>query len=275
MIDYKKIISFIQQKKPDFTPKIGLILGSGLGELADDIQSPTAIAYSDIPGFPQSTVRGHKGRMVLGMLGGTSVVCMQGRIHGYEGASSEDFKIFIRTLKLLGINTLILTNAAGSLRKEIPAGELAVISDHINLQHCVPLIGHNDEEFGDRFFAMTDAYDPLLRKRFHQVASTLEIRLSEGVYASVTGPCFETPAEIRAYGILGADFIGMSTVPEVIVARHCGLRVAGITSVTNLAAGLDSNVITHTETLHYGQICAKNLSRLIKGVLESLQRDEL
>jgi len=271
MTDYTKTINFIQSRKPDFIPKVGLILGSGLGELADDIQSPTAIPYSDIPGFPQSTVHGHKGQMVLGLLGGTSVVCMQGRIHGYEGASNEDFKIFIRTLKLLGIEILILTNASGSLHKNIPAGELAVITDHINLQHRVPLIGPNDEEFGERFFSMVDAYDPAMRQLFHQTASTLEIKTYEGVYASVTGPCFETPAEIRAYKTLGADFIGMSTIPEVLIARHCGLRVAAVTSITNYAAGLFNNTpITHDETLHFGQICAKNLSKLIKGVLENL-----
>lgn len=270
MTDYKKIIDFIQHQKPDFTPKVGLVLGSGLGSLADDIQSPTAISYSDIPGFPQSTVHGHKGRMILGMLGGVPVVCMQGRIHGYEGANSSTFKIFIRTLKLLGTEILIPTNASGSLREDIVAGELSLISDHINFQHHVPLIGPNDDMFGPRFFAMTNAYDSKLRELFREVALKLQIRLPEGVYAGVMGPCFETPAEIRAFRILGADLVGMSTVPEVIIARHCGLRVAAIASVTNLAAGLDNNIITHDETLHYGQICAKNLSRLIKGVLESL-----
>jgi xanthosine phosphorylase len=269
----KNMMTIIQQKKPDFRPKIGIILGSGSGELAEEIQSPVVIPYAEIPGFPQSTVAGHKGQMLLGLLSHVPVVCMQGRIHAYEGADNNAFKIFIRLLKRLGTEILIMTNASGSLREDIGAGELSLISDHINLQHAIPLIGPNDDDFGPRFFAMTNAYDAKLRERFQKIALKLQIRLAEGVYVGVTGPCYETPAEIRAFRLLGADLVGMSTVPEVIIARHCGLRVAAIAAITNPAAGMDNKDITHEDTLYYSQICTKNLSRLIKGVLESFHHD--
>jgi xanthosine phosphorylase len=270
MSHYDNIIQFIKKQKPDFIPKIGLILGSGSGDLANEIESPTIIPYSQIPDFPKSTVKGHKGQMLLGKLSDVPVVCMQGRIHGYEGANSDDFKTFIRTIKLLGAEMLLLTNASGSLRADVGVGELMIVSDHINLQHRVPLIGLNDEEFGPRFFAMTDAYDAKLRERFHHVAEKTQIRLTEGTYLGVTGPCFETPAEIRAYHTLGGDLVGMSTVPEVIIARHCGLRVAVIAAITNLAAGLDHKTITHEDTLYYGKLSTTNVTRLIKAFLESL-----
>ena len=274
MKDYYSVMTeFISQQKPGFRPKIGLILGSGLGSIADDIENKIIIYYSDIPHFPQSTVKGHKGQLVLGALANVPVVCMQGRIHGYEGATAQALKIFIRILKILGCESLIITNAAGSLKKETGPGELSLITDHINMQHRVPLMGPNDEEFGGRFFAMNEAYDAALRKRFITVAQTSHLTLHQGVYIGVTGPCFETPAEIRAFRLLGADLIGMSTVPEVIIARHCGLRVAAISAITNYAAGMTSEDITHEETLHFGKKSAHNLSLLIKNFLASIHHE--
>jgi len=263
----------ILKKCAGFKPKLGLILGSGLSSLADQIQNPIIIPYSELPGFPVSTVAGHKGCLVLGHLNDMPVACMQGRIHPYEGAPYSTFKSIIRTFKLIGCDTLILTNASGSLREHVGPGRLMLITDHINLHYGNPLIGHNDEEFGPRFFAMDNAYDPALRKRFHKIAETLEIKLAEGVYVGVPGPNFETPAEIRMYRLIGGDAVGMSTIPEVIVARHCGLRVAAVAAVTNFAAGMSSEEITHEGTLHYGQIAAKDMARLITTVAESLHRD--
>lgn len=276
MADIHSIIQHIQTQKPGFQPQVGIILGSGLGSLGHEIQDSTKLSFPSIPGFPRSTVVGHEGQLILGTLGNTPVACMQGRIHGYEGVENKDFKLFIRTLKLLGCHTLFITNAAGSLREEVGPGELMLISDHINFHHRNPLIGPHDEDekiFGERFHAMDNAYDHALRERIHVIARKLDIKLAEGVYMSVTGPSFETPAEIRAYRTLGADCIGMSTVPEVIIARHCGLRVAAIASITNLASGMSSEVLSHDGTLHYAQIAAKNLSKLIVAMLESLQRD--
>lgn len=264
---------YIQQQKPNFTPQVGLILGSGLGELADQITTATDIPYTEIPGFPTSHVKGHASRLVLGKLGNMPIACMQGRVHGYEGAKEDAFKIFIRTLKLLGCHTLIITNASGSLRANVNPGQLMLITDHINLQHTNPLIGPNDENFGSRFFPMDNAYDVTLRKRFHQIAKMSEILLAEGVYVGVTGPSFETPAEIRAFRSLGGDAVGMSTIPEVIIARHCGLRVAAIAAITNLAAGMSEEELSHEHTLHFAHIAAKNMSKLIINALESLYHD--
>ena len=266
----KNIIDFIQRQKPGFKPQIGLILGSGLGALAQDIQDAVSIPFSDIPEFPISTVSGHKGHLILGILGNMPVACYQGRIHGYEGTEASAFKYFIRTLKLLGCESLLITNASGSLRQDVGPGELMLITDHINLQHRNPLIGLNEDEFGERFTAMDNAYDAHLNNRLHETARVLSIPLHDGVYMGVTGPVFETPAEIRAFKILGADCVGMSTVPEVLIARHCGLRVAAIASITNFGAGLQSESISHTGTLHYGQLASKNVSRLITATLESL-----
>lgn len=263
----------IKERTPDFQPKIGLILGSGLGGLADQIQDAVSIPYTELPGFPVSTVAGHAGRLVLGQLGGMPVACCQGRVHAYEGTSAAAFKLFIRTLKLIGCEILLMTNASGSLRKEVGVGQLMLINDHINLHPGNPLIGPNDDEFGPRFFAMTDAYDSKLRERFHRTAKQLNIPLAEGVYVGVIGPCFETPAEINAFRTMGADAVGMSTVPEVITARHCDLRVATVAAITNLAAGMADEQLSHEGTLHFAKQAAENLSRLIVAVIESLRNE--
>jgi xanthosine phosphorylase len=267
---YHDILTEINSRIPSFKPKIGMILGSGLGAIADSLENAVSISYQDIPHFFKSTVQGHQGRMVLGWMSGVPVVCMQGRIHVYEGADPESFKIFIRTLKLLGCESLIITNAAGSFREEVGPGSLCLVTDHINMQHRVPLIGPNDDEFGSRFFAMDNAYDIEWRKLFLQTADKLGITLHQGVFLGVTGPCFETPAEIRAFRLLGADLTAMSMVPEVIIARHCAMKVAGISVVTNLASGMTNTSVSHEETLHYGKIGAENLSRLIQGFVKEI-----
>ncbi|MEN9917452.1 MAG: purine nucleoside phosphorylase [Pseudomonadota bacterium] len=257
----------ILERRPDFRSKLGIILGSGLASIADKITDSISIPYTELPGFPVSSVIGHHGKMLLGYLNQIPIVCCQGRVHLYEGMQARDFKIFIRTLKCLGCSSLIMTNAVGSLNKNVKAGQLVLISDHINFQPMNPLVGPNDEEFGPRFFPMDDAYDPDIRNIFLQTAKKLSIPLIEGIYISVLGPNFETPAEIRAFRQLGADVVGMSTIPEVIVARHCGLKVAVISVVTNLAAGLSDEPITHEGTVHFAAKASNHLSLLLESAI--------
>ena len=250
-------------------PKVGLILGSGLGGIAARIQQATTISYADLPGFPQSAVDGHAGQLHCGILGNTPIACLQGRAHVYEGTSGHSIKQMIRTLKLLGCEKLIVTNAAGSLHSDVRPGSLMLINDHINFQIQNPLIGPNDDEFGPRFVDMSSAYDHTLRQTLRKTAEANNIKTSTGVYIGVTGPMFETPAEIHAFRTLGADAVGMSTVAEVIVARHCGLKVAAISAITNLAAGMSEEELTHEGTLTHGQIAAKDLQQLLVKFLEN------
>jgi xanthosine phosphorylase len=263
----KKACEYIRQNTYNFVPKVGIILGSGLGGLADEIENPIRLPYQNIPGFPVSTAPGHAGVLVLGHLMGVPVMCMQGRVHRYEDAKNDEFKLLIRTFKLLGCSTLLVTNASGSLRPEVTPGNLVLITDHINFQHISPLMGPNDDEFGPRFLPMEAVYDLEFRNILHTVAKENAIHLYEGVNMSVMGPCFETPAEIRAYKILGADVINMSTVPEVIVARHCGLRVAAVAAVTNLAAGMGDHISHEDNLIHAGK-AAGSMKTLFKGFLE-------
>ena len=254
----------------DFTPRVGLILGSGLGDVAKAIAETKTVSYRDLPGFPESTVEGHAGRLVLGNLSGVPVACLQGRAHLYEGHAPAELAIPIRTLKELGCDTLVLTNAAGSLDPAIPVGGLMLLSDHINFTGRNPLTGPNDDAFGPRFFDMTDAYDPDLRRRFLAAAAEEAIALTEGVYLCYPGPNFETPAEIRAFRVLGADAVGMSTVPECLVARHCGLRVAAISTITNMAAGLGGAPLSHAQTLMGTGQAAHDVGRLLARFLRNL-----
>lgn len=247
-----------------------MVLGSGLGGLADQISAAQTVSYSDLPGFPVSTVQGHAGELVAGQLAGVSVLCMKGRGHYYEGRGADLMNAAIRSFKLLGCESLLLTCAAGSLRAEVGPGQLVALSDHINLIPGHPLVGPNDDRFGPRFMSMANAYDGALRELLRSAAHNLQIPWHEGVYVAYSGPNFETPAEIRMMQRLGADVVGMSTVPEVLCARHCGLKVTAIATVTNLAEGLSDFALSHEQTLKYAAIGAKDLSRLIVEFLRRL-----
>lgn len=257
----------VRARKPGFVPRLALILGSGLGVLAEQMADATVIRFDELAGFPVSTVHGHAGELVLGTLAGVPVACMKGRAHFYEGYGMGVMTSAVRTLKLLGCELLFVTNAAGSLRPEVDAGSLVAISDHINLLPGTPMVGPNDERFGPRFFSMANAYDADLRKLLLSTALASGITLHEGVFIACPGPNFETPAEIRMMARLGADTVGMSVVPEVISARHCGLKVLGVSVITNLAEGLSPIALSHEQTLKYAAIGAKDLVGLILAFL--------
>jgi xanthosine phosphorylase len=249
-------------------PRLGIVLGSGLGGLADALEGATAIGYGELPGFPAPGVAGHGGRLVLGRLGGLPVAALQGRRHIYEGGPPTGMAAPVRALKRAGAEALLLTNAAGSLRETSGPGSLMAIADHINLLGVNPLTGPNDDAIGPRFPSLRDAYDPELRRRLQSAAGRLGIPLPEGVYLATAGPSFETPAEIRAFRTLGADAVGMSTVPEVILARHAGLRVAAVSAITNLAEGMGGEALSHEQTLHHAATAAADLTRLVTAFCE-------
>lgn len=248
-------------------PKIALVLGSGLGAFADEFSVATRIPYAEIPYFPRSTAIGHAGQLVIGKVGAIPVAGMQGRVHLYEGYSAKDVVFPIRVFARMGVKAVILTNAAGGIKREFTQGRLVVISDHINLQGVNPLTGPNDERFGLRFHDMTAAYD----KRFREMAigegNRQGIGMYEGVYAALAGPSYETPAEIRYLRVIGADLVGMSTVPEVIAARHGGLRVLGISCVTNAAAGMLDQPLNHVEVLETAERVKGQFISLLKAVI--------
>jgi purine-nucleoside phosphorylase len=233
-------------------PKIAVVLGSGLGDFANDLTDSLIIPYQEIPNFPHSTAIGHAGRMVIGKLGGISVAAMQGRVHQYEGYTCKQAAFPVRVFSLMGLKSIILTNAAGGINMKFGQGALVVINDHINLQGANPLSGPNDDRFGPRFPDLSDAYNANYRKIAFDEARNLKIELFEGVYAALAGPSYETPAEIRYLRTIGADLVGMSTVPEVIVARHMGVNVLAISCVTNMAAGILDQAINHQEVLEVG-----------------------
>ena len=251
-------------------PRVGIVLGSGLGAVADAVQDATTVGYEDLPGFPRPGVQGHAGRAVLGQLGGVPVCVLMGRAHFYEGGDPVRRITPVRALRAAGAEVLVLTNAAGSLRTDLGPGRLMAISDHINLSGYNPLTGPNDESIGPRFPSLRDAYDPALRAELHAAASELGIDLGEGVYLAVSGPSFETPAEIRAFRILGADAVGMSTVHETILARHAGLRVAAVSAISNLAEGMSEVPLSHEQTLADAQRAAGDLARLLEAFLERI-----
>jgi xanthosine phosphorylase len=251
-----------------FAPKVGLILGSGLSSLAEQITNPVSIPYQAIPGLQAGSVAGHASQLVLGYLQDIPIICLRGRLHLYEGASYESINLLVRLVKRLGAQALVVTCAAGSLLPEAGAGELMMIRDHINFHPGNPLVGPNDESIGPRFVSMDDAYDPMLQELMDVAAAKLNIKLHKGVYISTLGPTFETPAEIRAYKQWGADAVGMSVVPEVIIARHAGMRVACVAAITNAAAGMSDEKITHEATLQFGEIAARKLIKLIPAFLK-------
>ena len=245
------------------SPRVGVVLGSGLGAVADAVEDPVVVSYEELPGFPQPTVEGHFGQAVLGRIGGVPVAVFQGRAHLYEGGDPEPLRAPVRALRAAGASALILTNAAGSLRAEVGPGSLMAITDHINMQGTNLLAGPNDDTIGPRFPSLRDAYDPVLLASLRASADGLGISLAEGVYLAVGGPSFETPAEIRAFRVLGADAVGMSTVQETIIARHCGLRVAAVSVITNLAEGMTDEPLSHEQTLRAAQGGAADLARLL------------
>ena len=260
----------IQEALKGFKPEIALILGSGLGTLADKIQNPIIVKYSDIKGFPQSTVQGHKGQFVCGLLNGKKVICMQGRIHLYEGHKPQDICQILKTFKLLGVQKLVVTNAAGSLNPKIKAGSIMMITDHINLSFTNPLIGPNDETFGPRFPDMSNAYDKDLQLLASNIANEENINIEKGVYLMVSGPNFETSAEVRTFGLLGADAVGMSTVPEVISASYCGIKTIGFSVITNMGTGLQTATQSHDETLAMAKKATSNLAVLLDKLFERI-----
>jgi xanthosine phosphorylase len=263
-------LDVIRTKAPGFVPKVGMILGSGLGGLADAVEGAIAIPYAELPGFPRPSVEGHEGRLVLGRLSGVPVACLQGRAHLYEGVPAAAVNGPVRTLRALGCEILVLTNASGSLNPDLAPGTLVAIADHVNLLGQNPLAGPNDATVGPRFPDMSEVYDRGLRERARKVGRKLGIPLASGVYLATLGPSFETPAEIRAFGALGADLVGMSTVPEAISARHAGMEVLGISIVTNLAAGLNATPLAHEETLARAAEAGEGLKRLLLGLLGEL-----
>ena len=269
----KKTSDLIQAQSAH-RPKIGMILGSGLGLLADEVENADYVEYSQIPYWPESTVEGHSGQLVFGHLEGQSVVVMQGRAHYYEGYSMAQIGLPVRVMKLLGVETLFVTNAAGGVNPEFSPGDLMLITDHINLigmGGLSPLRGQNIDSLGPRFPDMMNAYDDVLRDIAVRISIDLDLELRQGVYASLAGPNFETPADLRFLKVIGVDAVGMSTVPEVIVARHAGIRVLGVSGISN-KANLDGNTPTsHDEVIEAGRVIVPKLVNMIRGVLKNIE----
>lgn len=266
---YKEAARYIKDKIP-ISPDIGLILGSGLGSLAESISSPIIIDYKDIPGFPETTVPGHAGRFVIGDYQGKSVIAMQGRFHYYEGNDMEMVVLPVRVMKLLGVKILIVTNAAGGINSNFKPADLMIITDHINFSGINPLRGANLDDMGPRFPDMTEAYDRELIQILVKTGKEQGIDLKQGIYAMMPGPSFETPAEIRMLRTLGADAVGMSTVPEVIAARHAGIKVVGISCITNMAAGILDQPLTHEEVIVNAAKAKSKFIQLLDAFISSL-----
>mgnify|MGYP001630282909 FL=1 len=264
-----KSIDYIKGKIKN-QPEIGIVLGSGLGDFADAIEDKIEIPYTEIPGFPVSTVKGHDGKLIFGKINSKEVCVMKGRIHYYEGYDIKEVVYPIEVLAGLGIETLILTNAAGGVNTEFEPADLMIINDHINLMGKNPLIGPNDEDLGPRFPDMTDLYNKDLIEVAEKSAKKLGIDIQEGVYMYFTGPSYETAAEVRMARILGADAVGMSTVPEAIIARHRGLKILGISTITNMSTGILDTPLDHTEVVEVGQEVAGKFKELLKEIIEEI-----
>jgi xanthosine phosphorylase len=260
----------IRGKIGTLQPKMAIILGSGLGGLPAKMTDTVTIAYKDLPGFPELTVEGHTGEIVAGKLNGVEILAFRGRKHFYETDDAYPLKTMIRTVKALGIDILFLSNAAGSLRDSMLPGSLMMITDHINYMGLNPLVGPNDNEYGPRFPAMGDAWDTLLRLKLSETAQQEHIPLHEGVYVAFRGPNFETPAEIRMAQTMGGDAVGMSSVPDCIIARHCGLRVVGVSCMTNMGAGLSDEELSHHHTMENAKVGAVNFEKLVAAFVKHL-----
>lgn len=258
------------RSKTGIKPEIGLILGSGLGVLGDDLEDATTLSYADIPHFPVSTVEGHAGELVIGKLQGRAVALMRGRFHMYEGYEPERTALPVRVMKALGVTKLLVTNAAGGVNLGYKPGNLMLISDHLNLTGRNPLVGHNDNALGVRFPDMSEAYSRRLRQVAHETAASLGFSVQEGVYAGLLGPNYETPAEIRMLRTIGADAVGMSTVSEVIVARHSGIEVLGISCISNMAAGILDQPLSHEEVMETTEQVKSQFISLVLNVLPKM-----
>ncbi|MTI70215.1 MAG: purine-nucleoside phosphorylase [Firmicutes bacterium] len=258
------------KKKIDIEPKIGLILGSGLGTLANEVKNPTSINYEDIPNFPVSTVEGHEGKLVIGELEGKKVIAMQGRFHYYEGYSMEDITFPVRVMKKLGVELILVTNACGGMNKELYPGALMIIEDHINFTGDNPLIGSNFEELGPRFPDMSRAYDKEMIELAENVSEKLEIKTEKGVYAAISGPNYLSRAELKMLRKVGGDTVGMSTVPEVIVANHSGLKVLGISCVTDMAIAEEIESISHEQVVEVANKTRPKFIKLVKGIINEV-----
>lgn len=265
----QEAVEFLKGKLP-LAPEIGLILGSGLGVMADAMENAVSIPYEQIPNFPVSTVEGHASELVYGTINGRHAVVMKGRFHLYEGYDVKEVTLPIRVMKELGVHTIVVTNASGGINTSYEPGNLMLISDHINFMSRNPLIGPNEPELGSRFPDMSEAYSKALRQVAREVADEQGISLQEGVYVGLLGPNYETPAEIRMFRALGADAVGMSTVPEVIVARHAGLRVLGISCISNMAAGILDQPLSHAEVMETAKRVKDQFIRLVKGIIPRL-----
>lgn len=268
----QETVGSIRLRAGPAAPQVGVILGSGLGSFADTFQSATSIPYQELPHFPRSSVPGHAGRLVVGLVGGVPTVAMQGRVHYYEGFAPDQVAFPARVLCALGIRTLVVTNAAGAINTSFVPGDLMAILDHINLAGWNALVGPNDERLGPRFPDMSAAYDPALVTLLLETSLSCRVEMKRGVYAVLTGPSYETPAEIRALRVLGADAVGMSTVPEVIAARHMGVRVAGISCLTNLAAGIGAKPLTHQDVAETANRAAGVLRAILTRFIPAASR---
>lgn len=267
----QQIAQWILQHYPEtFHPKVGIVLGSGLGPFADSLEKAITIPYSDIEGFPKTSVKGHAGELILGYAQGVAVVCLKGRAHLYEGTDVTYIKNYVRTLKCMGCEYFIATNASGSLNPDMPPGSIMMLHDHINFMPINPLIGPNDDEFGPRFLPVDSAYHPDVQNAFLQAAQETGTKLHQGVYIAVQGPQYETAAEIRAFQILGANAVGMSTVPEILVAHHCGLKSGALATITNFATGLAQTAHDHNEVVAVAQKASSQLIELIHHFLKRL-----
>ncbi len=262
------------QSKTDMVPEVGIILGSGLGVYADEIQNKTIIPYEDIPGFYKTTVAGHKGQLIIGEVHGVKVAAMQGRYHTYEGHNLEDVVLPTRVLKFLGCSSLILTNAAGGINPAYKPGDLVLIKDHINMTGRNPLIGPNIDELGERFPDMTRTYNPALQELTISAAKSLGFEIKTGVYCGLLGPTYETPAEIQMLKTIGGDLVGMSTVPEAIAGNHMGLKVAGISCVTNLAAGIGGEELKHEDVKEVAKIAMSKFSNLVSALVDQIGKNK-
>ena len=269
MKEFLETVNFIKSKVKDI-PKIAIVLGSGLGSLSDDATDKIIIPYKDIPGFPISTVPGHKGELIFGKLENVPVILMNGRFHYYEGYDLKTTTYYVRIFKLLGVETLILTNAAGGINLNFKKGDLMIITDQLSFFAESVLRGPNLDEFGERFIDMSNTYDKALTEKLKPIMKRITGKVNTGVYAYMKGPTYETPAEIRALRVLGADAVGMSTVPEAVVSHHCGIKTVGITCITNMAAGIENEILSHEDVKLTALKCEQNFKQVIKEFIKEL-----